>query len=422
MSLGVAAALAGLLILLAPASSGCAPGRSALRADTHRLEAGATHPEQVAGADLPWPDRTITLVRPVEVGPWRLARVRDFGLGAGEPDRDAAGTIAKLVGIDASDIALEGSGSVVVRMPEGEPGPTARLAGKPDAALEVLTLTPGGAGGRPTLQRTAFALYDPRPAQGVPGREENATLVVLLPGMFGTPEPVIDSLVGRLRGRGHSVLRMLTHPSRFTERAEIALDPLADPGPAAAQAAALFGDRAAECALAVEAACTHLAHVRHGTPVGRRLALGMSGGGMVLPTVVAREPDAYAGAVLIGAACDYAAVAIDSNYTEWIDAVRLAWAEPPTDAQRDRFTEAYRAAAPLDSYHTASHMPEVPVLMIHGENDRAVPAPLGDLLWERLGRPERWSVAAGHEVLFLAYLPTRLDDLLDWIDTALKTE
>jgi len=214
------------------------------------------------------------------------------------------------------------------------------------------------------------------------------------------------------------VLRMLTHSSRFTERAEFVLAPGGDIAGVAAQVAEVLGDRAAECAFAVEKACEFFASTRPALPVDRRIAFGMSGGGMVLPTVVAREPDAYKAAVFVGAGCDFAAITMDSNYAEWIDAVRVSWAGDPTEADRTRFTDAYLDAATLDSFHTAMFMRDIPALMLHGISDRAVPAATGDLLWHRLGEPERWTVPAGHEVLFLAYLPARAADVLDWMEQA----
>jgi fermentation-respiration switch protein FrsA (DUF1100 family) len=364
---------------------------------------------EVARAAIPWPGRAATVVRDLEVGPWTLRWVGPFGLGDLEADAADAALVAGTLGVGPERVEFERYGSIVVRMPEGELSKTARIAGKPAAAFEVLTAEARGEGEDAgyQLQRTWFALYEPR------GEAVGAT-VVLLPGMFGTPEPVVDALVGKLRGRGWHVLRVLTHSSRFTEKRSYELDPGA-PAALAGEIAAEFGGRTAENALAVEAVCAHIAGAMPETPIGARIGLGMSGGGMALPTVMAREHDAYRGAVYIGAGCDFAAIAMESNYADWIDAVRVSWAGEPGEAAREAFAEAYRGAAPLDGYHTALAVADIPTLMVHGEHDQAVPARLGDLLWERLGRPERWSVQATHETLFLAYLPGKFDDLLDWM-------
>ncbi len=361
---------------------------------------------------LAWPSRAATVVRELEVGPWRLRWVGDAPLGAAAPEAEAARSVLEHLGDPSRVVRFEGEGAIIVRMPMGELSASARAAGKPAAAYEHVSAAEA-ADGSLRLERTWFVLYEPK------GRAEEtgaAGLVVLLPGMFGTPEPVIDSLVGMLRGRGWHVLRMLTHPSRFTEKAGYALVPDGDLGGVAASIASEMNGRVAECALAVDGVCAHIARTREDVPVRRRIALGLSGGGMVLPTVVAHDPDAYIAAVLVGAGCDFAQIAIESNYTDWIDSVRIGWRGEPAAEDRRAFTEAYLRNATFDGYSTAPLIAGIPALMIHGEGDRAVPAAQGDLLWERLGRPERWSEPIGHEALFLAYLPTRASDMLDWIE------
>jgi len=41
------------------------------------------------------------------------------------------------------------------------------------------------------------------------------------------------------------------------------------------------------------------------------------------------------------------------------------------------------------------------VLVVQAILDEAVPSPLGDVLWERLGKPRRLLLEAGHETLFM---------------------
>lgn len=389
-----------------------ATAQTAPAPETQETRTAADEPREIV-----WPERAARAVRPLEVGPWTLYRVGPWDLGRSAGDEAASGLVAAMLGVDPETIQLEKSGSIVVAMPEGELLPTAGLAGKPVAACEVVSAR-AAADGAYAMERTAFALYTPSEGEGDGETERPVGLVVLLPGMFGTPEPVIDSVVGQLRGRGWHVLRMLTHSSRFTQRAEFEVEAGGEVAGVAAEIAGVLGDRAAECAFAVEAACGYFASNSPGLPVDRRVALGMSGGGMILPTVVAREHDVYKAAVFVGAGCDFAAIAMDSNYADWIDAVRVTWKGEPTAADRAGFTEAYLESAALDSYHTALAMRDIPALMLHGMGDRAVPAATGDLLWRRLGEPERWTVPAGHEVLFLAYLPSRAADVLDWIEHA----
>lgn len=269
------------------------------------------------------------------------------------------------------------------------------------------------------MQRTWFAFYDPAPGTGV--SEETDTpprLAIVLPGMFGTPWGIVDQSVHGLRARGWSVLRLLAHPSRFTERRRFNL--IDDQTlPAQAQAIAdITGDRAAECAYAVEEAMARVAELRPRVAAAPRMVVGMSGGAMVLPTVVARNPDAYCGAVFIGGGADFLRIAAESNYAEWIDALSFRWNPPAGPDSWARLEALYRERAPLDPLRTAGALKGKPVLMLHASADRAVPAELGDELWRRLGEPERWVTDTGHELLFLS-LPSVLPKVMDWMERSL---
>jgi len=99
--------------------------------------------------------------------------------------------------------------------------------------------------------------------------------------------------------------------------------------------------------------------------------------------------------------------------------VRVSWTgEAPSEAERQGLRDSYLRAATLDSFHTGAVLKGKPTLMIQGGRDMAVPSPLGDALWERCGRPERWISNAGHELLFMR-LPDRYDAILDWLDAHL---
>lgn len=276
-----------------------------------------------------------------------------------------------------------------------------------------------GVGDVVRMQRTWLAFYDTSVGANLPPAQRRVRgLAVVMPGMFGTP-PGVEQVVNSLRGQGWAVLRVLAHPSRFTERATFVIAADADLDAWGGVIAGVLGTRAAECAYAVEETIEQLLEDRpelRGLP---RLAVGLSGGAMVLPTVVARNPDAYQGAVLVAGGGDFLGVVLDSNYTDWIDAVRV---EFPADlrpearaAVRRGLIRGYRARAPLDSLYTAAALRGKPTLMLHGSEDRAVPAALGDELWQRLGRPERWVYNTGHELLFMT-LPWELPLVMNWIN------
>lgn len=314
----------------------------------------------------------------------------------------------------------EGQGSFVfIPVPPAErtpPGPTSPSLYYKFISAEREAL---GVGDNVRMQRSWFAYYDPAEPADKPGEARPARgVAVVLPGMFGTPRTVVEQVVNALRARGWGVLRLLAHPSRFTERAVFSLEPEADLDDWADMIADVLGGRAAECAYAVEEVLAVLAKDRPGLASGPRLALGLSGGAMVLPTVVARNPEAYSGAVLIAGGGDFLGVVLDSNYTEWIDAVRVAWPGVSEDRRavlQRELQRRYRARSPLDSLYTVAALEGKPVLMLHAANDKAVPAALGEELWQRAGRPERWVYNTGHEFLFLT-LPWELSRVMAWVD------
>jgi dienelactone hydrolase len=332
---------------------------------------------------------------------------RDSGLLA---SRRMGGGVAPLVSVTS-----EGPGSYVfVRGQEED----ARAAAQSPAGAPVLALqfTSGreGAGGDVRMERTWFAVYAPR----TPGAARG--LVVLVPGLFGTPRSVTDSLVGVLTRRGWSVLRMMAHPSRFTERRQFELTS-DDPGQverAGRDLAAELTDRAAECAYAVHAAVLYLRQQAPDLVRGPRVYVGLSAGAMVAPTVIALRPEDWSAAVLVGGGVDYLRTALESSYAGWVRAVSVRFTgSAATPAVRRALEEAYARHARLDSARLAPLLRSMPVLLIDAAGDTAVPAALATRLWELAGRPERWTSAGGHEWLFMV-LPGRFERLLEWLDAS----
>lgn len=309
----------------------------------------------------------------------------------------------------------------VMTAPQGREVPRSR---RHDAALDFMFVSGTPADGDINdvveIERTWFSLFEPiAPEDG--DKQETRAVVLLMPGLFGSPGGTLDLLASRLRRQGYAVLRMQAQPSRFTERARFVVKN--DNIPAAAEAIArVLSTRAAECAYAAQAAFAHLAKVRPAYASLPRIAIGFSGGAMTLPTVVAREPGPYAACVMVGGGCHFWLMNDTSNYAAMIDAIETRWLDgPPTPEDKRRLADAYLGMAPLDSFHTAAAMRGRKALLIHGTLDKAVPAPLGDALWERLGRPERWEREYGHESLFMA-LPSDMGPMIDWLNAALSRE
>lgn len=357
-------------------------------------------------------------------GPLRSRRAEDGPSGVAE--RETLGDIATLIQGRRREwwsvtVVAEGERAFtfvpVTDTDLPPPGPTS-----PSMYFQFLSAEreAAGVGDVVRMQRSWLAFYDPAvPGNVAPAERPSRGLAVVLPGMFGTPGPAVEQAVHSLRAAGWSVLRLLAHPSRFTERADFVIAADADLDAWGGVIAGVLGGRAAECAFAVEETIGLLVKERPGLVDAPRLAFGLSGGAMVLPTVVARNPGAYQGAVLIAGGADFLGVVLDSSYTEWIDAVRVRW---PAGLSEERLrglkrglVRAYRARAPLDSLYTAESLRGKPLLMLHAAEDRAVPAELGEELWQRLGRPERWVYNTGHELLFMT-LPWEMPRVMGWVN------
>ena len=263
------------------------------------------------------------------------------------------------------------------------------------------------------LERTWFTYRTPRSDQ------DSIGTILLMPGMFGTPEPVIEGVERYFRSKGWSVLRMLSHPSRFTERKQFGVPPGSEAF-IAQRIAEMFDTRTAEAAYASSSAMRFV-HEKYPSDSKKPVVLlGMSGGAMILPTVYSFDPSLYSGGVLIAGGGNFLEINIRSNYAKWIDAIDLDAdpSEPEIQelekAQLQELTNLYMTMSKLDSLHTAESMQGVPVLMLHGSGDKAVPASTGDALFEALGKPERWVYPVGHELIF-AGLPLQTTKIEKWI-------
>ncbi len=338
---------------------------------------------------------------------------RQWGVSA--PQSGAQNDAATLLGDfrKYASLSLERSGSMLVEFNLAGPDSKSKRQDRASAYFKFVSAQDATPAGRPRkvyeLQRTWFAFYD---AAKTPENIERP-VVVIIPGMFGTPEPVVNGLVNRLRLRGWPVLRMIVHPSRFTENRTIQVD-AENFGPGINLVADVLCDRAAECAYATRAALRHVEQMRPELAGRGVVAIGFSGGAMAMPAVVALEPARYKGVVLVGGGCDWFLINERSNYASWIDALNVEFKGDLSAEQKQAIDAAYLERATLDGYHTAAVLRQIPTLIVQGSVDRAVPSDLGDLLWERAGRPDRWLEAQTHEALFLT-LPARYDAMIDWL-------
>ncbi|MFK7883188.1 MAG: alpha/beta hydrolase family protein [Phycisphaerales bacterium] len=351
---------------------------------------------------------------------------RFHNLRVGEVEYGHADALAKAVGIeDGFRFEPEGPGSLVFQRPvkratkpESKPEKIDR-----DDPFETSVFISGTLGEQKNdedqiaIERTWIAHYDAL-------TDEAKGTIVFIPGMLGTPQPIIEGMIRYWRRAGYSVVRLLSHPSRFTERVEVEIE-RGDESEVGASLATIFDQRIAECAYACDAGLTHMFELRPELAELPVVLIGMSGGAIVLPTVAAYAPGRYDAAVFIAGGADFLSISATSSYAEWIDAVSIDW-EPQNPDSEGKATperlgllsESYLAASRLDPMHTAPEL-GVPALVLHATKDKAVPSMLGDVLWSRLGQPERWVFNVGHELIFVL-LPTQADRLQRWIDGAVQ--
>lgn len=273
---------------------------------------------------------------------------------------------------------------------------------------------------------TRLALFEPK------GRVRG--LVVHLTGLTGMhPE---RSVIGGLTEAGWAVLSVEPpnvglRPSRHrvfhlisvnivTEGMEEAAAGTIHPAEPVALVASIaegaVSQYLAELAYAVEAGLDALAKDRPDLPQ-RPLALaGFSMGAIALPAVAARLEGRVDAAVLAGGGANVLLIARKSSLGVGLRA--SVDGRELTESELKAVERVYARLARLDPLNAADALTGVPVLMLHAKFDRIVPASAGELLYESLGKPERWTYPAGHLGLYWL-LGTQADDIARWLGRAI---
>jgi len=146
------------------------------------------------------------------------------------------------------------------------------------------------------------------------------------------------------------------------------------------------------------------------------VVLGTSLGAIFTPPVVQRLGDRVRSAVLIGGGANMLRIMAETDPDVFNIGLLYGEGDIRLNPERGKlWEESYLKANPLDPLHTAPILATIPTLMIHAKRDGIVPHQYGDLLWEKAGKPERWSYDAGHIWLFVT-LGDRADEISDWID------
>lgn len=178
----------------------------------------------------------------------------------------------------------------------------------------------------------------------------------------------------------------------------------------------------AENAFAAEAVLQHIREHRPDIRTKPLVIAGFSAGALATPAICARlaattqAPDA---AILVGGGADLLAITRGSSLKQKSQPVACE-GERLTDDLFARLDAAYLRLSRLDPYTTAPLLANTPVLQVHARADATVPAATGELLHERLGRPDRYDFIADHYKLFyfMAGEPG-YGKLIRWLDRTL---
>jgi pimeloyl-ACP methyl ester carboxylesterase len=228
--------------------------------------------------------------------------------------------------------------------------------------------------------------------------------------------PYEQAIADELSARGWWLVRIATPRVWWYESKPWYIGSRADVPRVAQQLAGVLDDLVAEPAYAAQAALDYLAENRPEIPQSPLAIVGFSAGSLAAPAIVARTPDRFDAAVLIGAGANLLEISQKSDLTD--GGIRLAWPDnQPRGEWRKELFRDYLEYSKLDPYHTAQFLRDKPVLTILANLDLTVPADNGWLLWDRLGRPDRYMHVGEHRTLFLT-LHTQANRIADWLEHA----
>ena len=168
----------------------------------------------------------------------------------------------------------------------------------------------------------------------------------------------------------------------------------------------------AETAYATEAVLAYLQEKDPACVRGPRVVVGASAGTLATPALISRLGGIDA-AVYIGGGAHIPEIVLESAIK--IYRPRIKGASDSRKHSRSRLKQLALQRSQLDPLKIGPSLPPVPSLLLAAEFDRIVPAHTGKLLYDALGRPERWRYPLGHIALFLC-LPHQADRVVDWVE------
>ena len=225
------------------------------------------------------------------------------------------------------------------------------------------------------------------------------------------------------KGGGLAVTARPVREDEDRDTAEIRVNRRLDAQPAPQQLvdpatlSLLFDRYAVDSAYALESMLAYLSDARPEIMRGPTVLAGFSLGALTAPTVAARVRDQLDAVVLVGGGCNLGQVFLRGAVTYPLvqavrkqlgdEGVRPLWSLPREHLHISRF----------DSYHTAPLLGDMPVLLLHAHFDAVIPSETGELLYRRLGKPERWTFPLGHLGLFW-WLPNEARAIANWVEEA----
>lgn len=261
---------------------------------------------------------------------------------------------------------------------------------------------------------TQIQLAEPKPEALRNGKSAGLIVHIAGLGSIEYEQPLLDEL----RERGWTVLRIETPSVWWYESPPYRIDRESDITPTAHRLAMVIDDLVAETAYAAEAALEYLARERPAISQSPMVMVGCSAGSLASPAVVARLPGKFDAAVLVSGGANLLKLSQMSDLTD--GGIQLVWTDPVGNAaQRNHLYDEFLAASQLDPFRTSIAMRSMPVLMVQAAFDTTVQASGGDLLWECLGRPERWTFPGGHRMLFWR-LHDHVKPIAEWVDKHAK--
>jgi hypothetical protein len=187
---------------------------------------------------------------------------------------------------------------------------------------------------------------------------------------------------------------------------------------AAAKKIALLADEGlAEEAYAVQATMEYIKKERPDLARGPFVIMGFSLGALCTPAVYARLEETMPGeikaAVLVGGGVNLLDITMRANIPGL--ELEIKWG-PGRGGEADRaaLVRRYLDHAKLDPHHLAPLLRQIPVLQIHAQMDKIVPADTGEQLYELMGRPDRINFLGGHELLFY-FMSNQKERVRDWL-------